>query len=201
MDRSSFDSSKYWENRYANGGNSGAGSYDHLAEFKATVLNNFFSRYKIQSVVEYGCGDGNQLSMLHMKKYIGYDVSPTVISMNQEKFKDSKTKSFRCIDDSTTTFEDAQAILSLDVIFHLTEDDVFHRYMNRLFSHPGASYVVIYSTNTEKDRAVHVRDRKITSYIHDTFPQWELFKSDANPYAHIPHPYGSTCQFFFYRKR
>ena len=201
MDRTRFNSSNYWEDRYASGGNSGAGSYNHLAEFKADILNGFFTRYKISRVVEYGCGDGNQLALLQIKSYIGYDVSPTVIEMNKQKFKNSKTKTFRLIDDETTDFEEADAVLSLDVIFHLTEDHVFEKYMRRLFSHPGAFFVIIYSTDTNRDRAIHVRDRKVTSYIHRQFPEWELFKSVNNPYAHIPHPNGSRCQFLFYRKR
>lgn len=36
----SFPSSKeYWEQRYAGGGTSGAGSYGKLAEFKAEIIN------------------------------------------------------------------------------------------------------------------------------------------------------------------
>ena len=34
-------SAAYWEERYRRGGNSGAGSYGKLAEFKAEVINDF----------------------------------------------------------------------------------------------------------------------------------------------------------------
>ena len=56
-----FNSSKYWEDRYKNGGNSGAGSYNTLAKFKASVINHFIENNKIQSLIDYGVGDGNQL--------------------------------------------------------------------------------------------------------------------------------------------
>lgn len=60
---STFNNSQdYWRKRYEKGGNSGLGSYDHYAVFKADVLNAFFKENHIQSVVEFGCGDGNQLS-------------------------------------------------------------------------------------------------------------------------------------------
>ena len=36
-----FNSGEYWENRYKANGNSGAGSYNRLAEFKAEVINGF----------------------------------------------------------------------------------------------------------------------------------------------------------------
>jgi len=35
-----FDSNKYWEERYAKGGNSGKGSYGKSAIFKADVIND-----------------------------------------------------------------------------------------------------------------------------------------------------------------
>ena len=35
------NSSKYWERRYEQGDNSGSGSYNHLARFKADILNKF----------------------------------------------------------------------------------------------------------------------------------------------------------------
>ena len=38
------NSHEYWEKRYASGGNSGAGSYNYLAEFKAEILNNFVTK-------------------------------------------------------------------------------------------------------------------------------------------------------------
>ena len=54
-------SDQLWEKRYAKGGNSGAGSYGKLAVYKAKVLNEFIEENKneVNSVVEFGCGDGN----------------------------------------------------------------------------------------------------------------------------------------------
>ena len=68
-------SAKYWELRYRRGGNSGAGSYNNLAKFKANFLNNFVIENHIKSVIEWGCGDGHQLSLASYPQYIGYDVS------------------------------------------------------------------------------------------------------------------------------
>ena len=40
-----FTTSKnYWEERYKTGGNSGAGSYDRLAKFKAQIINDFIKQ-------------------------------------------------------------------------------------------------------------------------------------------------------------
>lgn len=48
-----FDSKKYWQERYDNGGNSGAGSYGVFCDYKATVINNFVKQYKIEVGILY----------------------------------------------------------------------------------------------------------------------------------------------------
>ena len=58
-------SQNYWEKRYSLGGNSGQGSYGKSAEFKSEILNIFVRENCINSVTEYGCGDGNQLCLLY----------------------------------------------------------------------------------------------------------------------------------------
>lgn len=52
-------SEEYWIRRYNKGRKSGAGSYGHLAAFKAGILNRFVRENEVKSVIEYGCGDGN----------------------------------------------------------------------------------------------------------------------------------------------
>jgi hypothetical protein len=63
-------SSDYWERRYRKGGNSGAGGYRNLTEFRARVVNDFVSRNRIQTVIEHESGDGcsataRELSQVH----------------------------------------------------------------------------------------------------------------------------------------
>ena len=86
---------RYWEQRYKQGGNSGTGSFGKLAEFKAEIVNSFINKYGIVSVIEYGCGDGNQLKLANYPKYIGFEVSPTAISLCQKIFQNDGTKSFK----------------------------------------------------------------------------------------------------------
>ena len=86
----SFDSKKYWETRYSKGGDSGGGSYGQLAEFKAHIINQFVKKNDIKTIIEWGCGDGNQLTYMNYPDYIGFDVSKTVVFNCFEKFKDDK---------------------------------------------------------------------------------------------------------------
>ena len=81
------NSEKYWEERYLHGGNSGAGAYGKLSKFKAKIINNFIIEMNIREVIEYGCGDGNQLKLSNYKHYIGFDVSQKAISLCQKNLK------------------------------------------------------------------------------------------------------------------
>ncbi|MDR2439202.1 MAG: class I SAM-dependent methyltransferase [Planctomycetaceae bacterium] len=88
-------SKRYWDNRYCQGGNSGAGSYGRLAEFKAEILNKFVTENNINSVIEFGCGDGNQLMLANYPYYIGVDVSPKAIEICRELFDIKRERELR----------------------------------------------------------------------------------------------------------
>ena len=89
----------YWEKRYAAGGNSGAGSYSRFAEFKAEILNGFVARHGVRSVIEFGCGDGNQLKLAAYPDYVGFDVSATAVQGCRTLFASDSHKAFRLIGD------------------------------------------------------------------------------------------------------
>ena len=127
---SEFCSAKYWELRYQQGGTSGAGSYGQLAEFKADVLNHFVQQENVKSVMEFGFGDGNQLSLGNYPTYTGFDISHQAVTICRDKFADDKTKLFFPLDEYEG--EVADLVLSLDVIFHLVEDEVYDHYMKQL---------------------------------------------------------------------
>lgn len=166
-----FDSKNYWQNRYKTGGSSGAGSRGNEAIKKAEYINNIIDRYNIKSVNDYGHGDCNQLS--HMKKvdsYIGYDVSDCARNKCISMFTDDNKYKF--IDD-VSKFKKADLALSLDVIYHLVEDDVYYGYLDDLFSTSGI--VLIYSTDKDcSSGSDHCRHRKFTSYIKTRFPDFFL---------------------------
>lgn len=175
----SFNSGEYWEERYAKQGNSGAGSYGRLARLKADVLNKFVRDNNIKSVIDFGVGDGNNLSLFKFNKYLGIDVSKTILSHVSKMFAGDKTKSFI----RTTKFNKQRAdlSLSLDVIYHLLEDDVFNKYMNNLFN-AADKFVIIYSSNKNKVQAQHVRHRKFTDWIEKNKPDWKLQEIINNKY-------------------
>ena len=67
----------------------------------------------------------------------------------------------------------ADCALSLDVIFHLLEDDVFAANMQNLFN-CGRRFVIVYGTDEEEIRRKHVsvRLRKYSDYIAANIPEF-----------------------------
>jgi cyclopropane fatty-acyl-phospholipid synthase-like methyltransferase len=65
-----------------------------MIQFKAEFLNAFVAKNSIQTVLEFGCGDGNQLKIAKYPNYIGLDVSKTAINICHQLFPNDKTKSF-----------------------------------------------------------------------------------------------------------
>ena len=173
-------SSRYWDDRYKVGGNSGAGSYGRLAKFKASVLNDFVIMHGINSVVEYGCGDGAQLELATYPEYTGFDVSPKAVAICQNKFLGHSNFQFfetKTLLDKEGSFDLA---VSLDVVYHLVEDYVFDTYMKRLFA-SSSRFVIIYSNNVEKKfDAPHVRGRKFTLWCDEFAKDWTLYQVIEN---------------------
>ena len=87
-------SAQYWEKRYTYGGSSGQGAYGRLAKFKAEILNNFVSELRVGSVIEFGCGDGNQLELAKYPDYVGLDVSEKAVALCKVKFTNDISKRF-----------------------------------------------------------------------------------------------------------
>ena len=96
FNKAKFTNSKeYWESRYISGGNSGLGSYNHLAKYKAEFLNDFAKKQDIEKVIELGCGDGSQLKLFDFNRYVGYDISETIILKCKEVFKNDRNAGSR----------------------------------------------------------------------------------------------------------
>jgi SAM-dependent methyltransferase len=136
-------SRQYWETRYRIGGHSGEGSRGKVATYKAEVLNDFFRRHDVRSAVEFGCGDGYQLQMLQIPRYLGVDVSETILAHCRTLFAGDDGKRFVSVD--AYAGETADVAMSIDVIFHLVEDEVYDEYLRRLFA-AAERFVIIYST-------------------------------------------------------
>lgn len=196
------NSANFWEKRYQSGGNSGTGSYNNLAEFKARVINKFVNDNSVNSVIEFGCGDGNQLKYFDFKNYTGIDVSPFILEKCKEEFAGDISKKFYTSKEYKPSKSDLA--LSLDVIYHLVEDEVYNSYMTDLVNSSSA-YLIIYSSNDsnhkDNDLVPHVRHRTFTKWMEHNAKEFKLKKQIPNEF-----PYNgdgnitSLADFYIYSK-
>lgn len=203
-----FSTVDYWENRYAAGGTSGEGSKGDLAAFKAEVVNGFIRERGIQSVVEFGCGDGQQLELLRCPKYVGLDVSKTAIAMCRRRFGNDPTKTFflyrpRDPGDHGDRYG-ADLGVSMDVIYHLIEDDLYYEYLDSLFS-AASRFVIIYAFDSDvapEPLSQHNRPRRFTEDIERRYPGWKLIERIPNRYPYdVPSGKGSWSDFTIYQRQ
>jgi SAM-dependent methyltransferase len=197
-----FDSVTYWKNRYRNGGNSGSGSYGKLAEFKANSFNRFVEENDISSCIEYGCGDGNQLSLMKIDKYLGLDVSPDTIEAIAKKFEGDFGKEFETYDPIKFEIFDrytADISISMDVILHLIEESRYLDYLRNLFNSSNR-FVGIFNTATDEQpakMAIHNRFRDHRKWITKHATDFQPIACDLTP-GNLGYP--SDTGFYYYKK-
>jgi hypothetical protein len=191
------NSSDYWDQRYKSGGNSGSGSFNRLAEFKSSFLNRFVEQNQIETVIEYGCGDGAQLKLARYPSYTGVDVSAKAVEICRLLFADDASKRFLQVD-AVDPGCLADLALSLDVIYHLVEDPVYDAYMRKLFE-SARRFVIVYSSNRDQDwPEKHVRHRHFTRWVEQHKPEWCLRSTLENAYPYDPVDPGETSFADFY---
>jgi SAM-dependent methyltransferase len=160
------------------------------------VLNRFFADHDIRKVADFGCGDGNQLKTLECAEYLGLDVSPSAVEQCRALYRRDRTKTFLVNSGPEAIAKvrefGPELTMSLDVVYHLVEDETYERYLANLFD-VSSRYVVIYSTNVDKRYDFpHQVDRKFTDYIAKHIRGWRPLQVLANPHK------GSDTQSDFY---
>lgn len=181
-------SAAYWERRYAAHGTSGAGSTGPAAQWKAEVVNRWVRELAVSTVVDLGCGDGQQLALADYPRYLGIDPSRTAVRQCIARFAGDENKSFLHL--TPGAFSDpagwlrADLALSMEVLFHLVEDDVYEEYLRTLFDSANR-YVVICAYDGVLDRqAPHERYRAFTTWVASHRPSWTL-KERVDPPAEV----------------
>lgn len=169
MTANGFDYKQYWESTYAQGGTSGSGSYGVLADFKAEVINGFIREHGIRRVIEFGCGDGNQLSLMNYEQYLGLDVAGSSIDLCAHKFSGDPGKSFLLYEPKrfiNNGFLAAELVVCLDVLYHITDDLDFRKTLDDIFS-CNADYVILYTRLTGDGPSVvpTIQDRDILRHL------------------------------------
>lgn len=167
--------SNYWEERYKLNGNSGLGSYGKIADHKAQIINDYIIKNNIKTISDFGCGDGNQISLLKTYElYHGFDVSPYIVDSCINKFKGIGNMFFyKNINDLPTS----ELCLSLDVLYHIIDFNEFEKYLRLLFE-KSSKHVIIFSSNHSRNdsSAPHIIHRKFTEWINKNISNYALIE-------------------------
>lgn len=188
MLRYHLDYSSYWEERYSAGFNSGDGSYGDLAIFKAETINKFIQKNSVRTIIEFGCGDGNQLKLMEYKKYLGFDITNSAIKKCQEMYVNDPSKSFLLYHPKFFTnkkFLLADLVLCLDVLYHIIPEEDYVKTLDDIFS-CSARYVILYTDIDEYKQkpyrtGSHVCHRDTLEYL-KKYSQFKIMEIIQNKY-------------------
>lgn len=186
MYESGFAYADYWERRYASGRPSGPGSTGDHARFKADVVERILEEHGVDSVLEFGCGDGAQVALTDYPEYVGLEVSGSAVRTCAERFADDPTKSFFLYRPSAFVNRgalDADLVVSLEVLFHVVDREEWEQTLRDMFT-AARGHVVVFSSNyddPEPDK-LHIRHRRFTDLVEREFPAFDLIETIENPF-------------------
>lgn len=190
---------EYWDDRYRTGVGAGNGSRGRLYEFKLNTVQNIVDDFGIESVVDVGCGDGTQMMSLRVKKYTGLDISPTAIDI-ASRLSGKGRNYFIMNEDSTAKGKIADMAVSLDVVFHLP-DDQYQAHIDLLFR-LAKRYVLIYAPNHSGEGirlASHMHFHEFVPDIKEKFGLDPILRIEQ-PYPVEGAPANNTsyCEFYLF---
>lgn len=173
-----FDANWFWEQRYAMGGNSGVGSQGDYYRFKRDFINFVIKKLSIQSIIDFGCGDGQQILELEIANYYGMDISQTAVQGCRQKYKDRPGYRFDTIPDAK--IEQYDMAMSLDVLYHVVNPEEYKAYLHRFFS--CSTYALLYTNLNPLDGdSPHVVYRDHLREIANLQIKTKLLETVQNP--------------------
>jgi len=197
--KDNFDYKLFWNDRYKDGGDSGLGSYGVLADFKAEVINEFIKNNFIESTIEFGCGDGNQVSLIDYSFYTGLDVSEAAIALCIKKFEHDANKNFFVFNPADyKRLEPCESdlVVCLDVLYHILDENDFVNTLDAIFK-SSKKFIILYTMLNEPSNQVagHIKYRDIRTYT-DKYTHFEVFNIIDQK-----HPDLSSAAFIIFKKK
>ncbi len=132
------------------------------------MINGLVTSNSLDTVLEFGCGDGNQLSYYSLQNYLGLDVAEKAVELCSEKFADDPSKRFRLIrPGEDVDFGRFDLVMSLEVLMHVVDEGDFLWTLDNIFRHSD-NYVVILTPLTplmDFPKGSHEKYRNLFPYL------------------------------------
>lgn len=172
-----FNAVEYWNRRYREGGNSGAGSMDEAAREKADFVNEIIHEFRPQTIIDWGCGDGEVLRRLDIKcRYYGVEVSPYMVLELSKRFSRDFYR-FGSPKKARNLRWRGELSMSLDVMFHLVNPIDYRGYLSSLFGTSDRLVLIKSPDKTRNGMNRHVLYRRWTPDVTRLFPSWTLIRN------------------------
>jgi predicted O-methyltransferase YrrM len=156
-----FNALGYWERRYGDGGTSGAGSRGQEAIQKVQDVQAVIDRFGAKRILDLGCGDGFIAEQLKVESYTGFDPAPSALKLCRDAMPG---RTFKHEMPETLYAPGYDLTMSLDVMFHLVDDEDYGHHLGMLLGFT-KERALVYATNHEERGAAHVRHRRWTADI------------------------------------
>lgn len=176
----------YWQQHYESGGTSGRGSQGEFAEWKADVVNQVVRHCDVTTVLDVGCGDGQQAALIDVPRYLGIDVSQAAVQIAQSRNRHDRSKRF----DLWHEGEPFPAgmydmVMSLEVLMHILEERMFTETLSGIFA--SAREVVVLQVPlvpmVNYGPGMHDKHRAILPYLAEHLGPFSLTQIVMHPSA------------------
>jgi hypothetical protein len=133
-----------WEDHYAKGGRSGdPEDYKLSRPWKHDILKKYYNM-GIDTIIDVGCGDLQFWNKMPPTKYIGIDISKTIVDKHNLMFDD---KPFICSNASNKLDIHADVVICFDMLWHIIDDNEYIKILNNIKSYSN-KYIFIYTWNS-----------------------------------------------------
>jgi len=133
-----------WDNHYKSGGKSGDPlDYAKARDWKHNIIAKYCD-IKSNSIIDIGCGDLQFWQGRKPAKYIGVDISQTIIDSHKLKYPD---RTFICASSDKTLDISADMVMCFDMLWHIIDDEVYMKTLENIKKY-SKRYIVIYTWNS-----------------------------------------------------
>ena len=188
---------RYWNRRYKRNLGSGSGSRGALAQYKVEFINDIFERLEVGSCLDFGAGDGFVASGLQARQLEVTDISKVARKQLSTEY------GLRVVHPFCLNLKRYDMVISLDVLFHITSQKEFLRYMRKMTA-MADRYILIYSAVKLPLSRIpeHMANNDFMSFMH-TEREWKILEEFDSPHSFDsakPHT-TSPSRFVLYEKR
>lgn len=179
------DDANYWRARYSAGGSSGTGSEGQNLAFKGNFVSTFIRENQVDTVLDVGCGQGAIIPFLSNVEYLGVDFAEPAVRYCVARWGETEKRKFRHVHRVQSLSTSSDAVLLLEVLMHVTDDEEYRTLLETCFS-LAKRFVIIQSPliadlGRKEKRPPHEKYRDLLVSLIPYYPNFEVLQVHFAP--------------------